>query len=217
MRRPLPSYATGALAFSEFTNDSSRFAAVPGVLLPLPGGNVNIPGFAESLTGSFGSRSIGGNFEAGYRIRFGVLDVTPFAALQFGVLNNDGYTESSKLGPSQLGLTYSSRTITTLPTFLGLQLKTDTEVGNGMQLSSLLRAAWKSEWSSDRSTRSSFITAPGFDFVVQGATPPRDSLRLTVTEKLTINKNAEIFGSFDGDFAPTGQGYKGSIGLRIAR
>jgi len=206
-------YTTGVLAVGFFGNDINRFAAVPGMMLPLPGGNVGIPGFSENLTGHFNSRSFSGSFEAGYKAQYGALEVMPFAGLQFGVLGNDGYTERSIFGQSQLGLNYATRTIASLPTFLGLQLKTQTDLGKNIWLSSSVRAAWKSEWLSDRSTESSFIAAPGFFFTVQGAQPARDALRVSITEKLKLNQNISMFAGFNGDFARTGQSYFGTLGI----
>jgi uncharacterized protein with beta-barrel porin domain len=209
-------YATSVLAVSFFGNDTNRFATVPGTLLPLPGGNVAIPGFSENLTGQFASRSFSGSFEAGYRAQFGALEITPFAGLQFDVLENDAYAETSGSGQNQLGLSYAARTIASLPTFLGLQLKTQADLGNDIGLSSSVRAAWKREWLSDLSTESSFITAPGVFFTVQGAQPARDALRISVAEQLKLDRNVSIFAAFNGDLAPSAQSYFGTLGLKVA-
>jgi outer membrane autotransporter protein len=103
-----------------------------------------------------------------------------------------------------------------LPTFLGLQLKTQADLGNNMGLSSLVRAAWKREWLSDLSTESSFITAPGFFFTVQGTQPARDALRISVAEQLKLDRNVSIFAGFNGDFAPSAQSYFGTLGMKVA-
>jgi outer membrane autotransporter protein len=114
-----------------------------------------------------------------------------------------------------IGLHYSARTITSLPTFLGLQFRTQTELGNDMKLTSWVRAAWKHEWETDRSTESSFLTAPGFNFVVDGAFPARDALRLSAGANLQLAHNLSVFAGFDGDFAGSGHGYAGSLGLQV--
>jgi len=60
-------------------------------------------------------------------------NVTPFAALQGSTLWERGFTESSTTGglPGILGLTYQSQTVTSLPTFLGVQFDTRWAWANG--------------------------------------------------------------------------------------
>jgi outer membrane autotransporter protein len=206
-------YVTGIVSAGLFQNTTKRLVGVPGTLLALPGGAVGIPGFSEHLNGRFDSVSIGGRFEAGYRMASGAWELTPFAAAQFDVLRNGAYTESVGAGPSQTGLDFSTRTVTSLPTFLGAQLKTQVDLGGGMTLASSVRASWRHEWSTSRATESAFSAAPGTLFTVQGVQPSRDALRIDVTEKLTLDRNVSLFASFSGDFSSTSQGYFGALGL----
>ena len=208
-------YVSGGLAFNFYGNEVNRVASLPGVILPLPGGPVAIPGITERLNGRFNSQSISGYVETGYRYQMGSVEMTPYAALQFGTLFNNKYAETIAGGPSVLGLTYAARTIFSAPTFLGLQLKTQTDLFNGMVLSAWARMAWKHEWSAQRSTRSSFATASGFDFIINGATPTRDALRASLGMKLQLDQTVAITGNFDGDFARRGRGYTGTAGIRV--
>ncbi len=66
-------YATAMLDFDYFESHESRFAGIPGtVLQPLFGTPIpSIPGFNEQDVGEFGSYSVSGLFETGYRYRLG--------------------------------------------------------------------------------------------------------------------------------------------------
>ena len=195
-------YVTGVLSYDHFNNSESRRATIPGVTLPSPqfvDGNFQIPGFDERLTGNFFSQSVSGHFEAGYKTNFGAVQATPFAGVEFGSLYTGAFTEANKAGPSVIGLSYAGRNILSLPTFLGLQLDGKTEFGQDMWLSLSARAAWKHEFADDRSTESAFISAPGFDFVVRGARPSRDSVVANLGAKLQLGKTVAIFGNVIGD------------------
>ena len=120
------------------------------------------------------------------------------------------------MAPSLLGLNYLARTTLSVPVFLGLQLGTQWDLGNNMQFSGWARAAWKHELRPERSTESSFIAAPGFNFVVQGAQPSRDALRASIGARLQLDQTVSIHSSLDGDFARKGRGYTGSAGIKVA-
>ena len=227
-------YATGILSYDFFNNSETRYAAIPGrQLAPLPGTNLTcidcggqaaaapltIPGFLERLSGDFFSQSISGRAELGYRYRFGpAFSITPFAALQFGSLNMNSFTESAAGGSSVIGLSYHSRTNNTLPSFLGAQFDAEAYLGGGTRLSSWARLSWVHEFDTRRTTENSFIAAPGYSFVIEGARAPSDAVRANVGAKLSLSKNFSIFASADGDFSPSGlSSIAGTAGLRIVK
>jgi len=78
------------------------------------------------------------------------------------------------------------------------------------------RGAWKHEFDASRSVEASFIAAPGFDFVIQGAEPPRNSFVTSVGLKLNLTKNASIFGTFEGDFGSGATSVGGTGGIVVA-
>jgi len=210
-------YATAILGVSAYYNNTRRHAAVPGVLLGLPGGNVEVPGLSDTLKGDFLSYAVSGQFETGYRVNAGWLQLTPFAGLQFSALRSDSYVESgSNAGnAAPIGLAFSSRTNRSLPTFLGLEMRSDFDLGSERQLSVRARAAWKHEFLLDRSIEAAFQAAPGFTFVARGAAPASDALRTSLDFKLTLDDNVAVYSSFEGEFSGTGESYSGSAGLRI--
>jgi len=206
-------YATGIIGYDFFHNEEKRFATLPGagqVIVP-------VPGFAEKLRGSFFSQSLSTRVEIGWRTWFDHLAVTPFAALQYGLLGMNGYTETAIVGPSVLGLSYANRVVDSLPLFLGTQFDSKFEIAS-MPAAWWLRAAWVHEFESDRTINPSFLAAPGYDFVVNGATPARDAARFDAGLKLAVRRNAELFTTFNGEFSDKGKGssYAGTGGLRIS-
>ena len=155
-------YAAGLLSYSRFDNWTTR--TIAGI------------GPTETATGSFASDLLGARLEIGRTYALPGVNITPFAALQGSTLWERGFTESSTTGglPGILGLTYQSQTVTSLPTFLGVQFDTRWARANGTVWSPFVRAAWVHEFSPDRSitcrcrVRCSRLTA-----LAPGATPQR--------------------------------------------
>jgi uncharacterized protein with beta-barrel porin domain len=212
-------YATGVLSFDQFDNAESRLATIPSITLPPPqfiDGPYLVPGFSENLKGHFSSASTSGHFEVGYRDDLGALQATPFVGLEFGSLHTDAFTENNSGSPSVIGLSYVGRNIVSLPSFLGVQFDGKTNLSDGVALNAWVRTAWKHEFDADRSTESAFIAAPGFDFVIEGAQPPRDALVANLGAKLKFGKNTSLFASFNGDFGAGSRGYTGTGGVSVS-
>jgi uncharacterized protein with beta-barrel porin domain len=73
------------------------------------------------------------------------------------------------------------------------------------------------EFDTRRTIENSFIAAPGYSFVIEGARAPRDSARANIGARLSLSKNFYIFGSADGDFSPSGvSSLAGMGGLSIS-
>jgi uncharacterized protein with beta-barrel porin domain len=211
-------YASGILSYDWFNDNESRFASIPGVVLPasnFAGGPYYVPGFQEKPGGSFDASAFSAYGEAGYNAHYGLLTATPFVGLEFASLRTGGFTETNQGFPSTVGLSYAAGTTTSLPTFLGLQLEGKGDLPNAMGLDLWVRGAWKHEFDTARSTESAFIAAPGFNFEIQGAQPPRDALVTSVGAKLNVTKNAAVFGTFEGQFGPGANSVAGTGGIMI--
>jgi outer membrane autotransporter protein len=198
-------YAATALSFSTFRNSETR--SIVGI------------GPTETASGSFGSNLLSGRVEMGWKQALGWFSITPFAAVQPAQLWQNGFTESSPVlagAADPLGLSFSSRSVTSLPTFLGAQFDTRFVFRNGMALSPYARLSWVHEFKPDRAINPSFIALPDAAFTVDGPRAARDAVRIDAGGKLAIASNAWLFASFDGEFSSRSQSYAGKGGARIA-
>jgi autotransporter-associated beta strand protein len=198
-------YAAGALSFSTFRNDTTR--TIAGI------------GPTEAATGSFGSNLLSGRVEVGSKQVFDRFAVTPFAAVQFAQLWQNGFTETNPVpagaaGP--LGLAFGSTGVTSLPTFLGAQLDSRIAFANGMVLSPFGRLSWVHEFYPNRAINAAFIALPGAAFTVDGPRAASDAARVDAGVKLAFAPSAWLFASFDGEFSGRSQSYAGKGGLRVA-
>src|SRR5262249_6742775 len=153
--------------------------------------------------------------EWGWRRWFDNLAVRRFAAVQYGLLGMNGYSETASGGPSVIGLSYASRVVNSVPLFVGTQFDSKFEVAS-MPAAWWLRAAWVHEFEPDRTINPTFLAAPGYDFIIHGATAARDAARLDAGLKLAVRRNAALFATFNGEFSDKGNSYAGTGGLRIS-
>jgi outer membrane autotransporter protein len=197
-------YAAGLVSYSRFDNWTTR--TIAGI------------GPTETATGSFASDLLGARLEIGRTYALPRFNITPFAALQGSTLWERGFTESSTAGglPGILGLTYQSQTVTSLPTFLGVQLDTRWAFANGTVWSPFVRAAWVHEFSPDRSITGSFVSVPNTLFTVDGARAWSNALKVNAGSRITLNRYASLFASFDGEFSNSGHSYGGRGGARFS-
>jgi outer membrane autotransporter protein len=197
-------YAAGAASFSTFRNSETR--SIVGI------------GPSETATGSFGSNLLSGRLEAGWKQAFNWFAITPFAAVQPAQLWQNGFTETNPVPVSTadpLGLSFGSRSITSLPTFVGAQYDTHVAFRNGMVLSPYARLSWVHEFKPDRAINASFIAVPVAAFTVDGPRVARDAARIEAGAKFAISQNAWLFASFDGEFSDRSQSYAGKGGARV--
>ena len=212
-------YVTGTVSYNNFNNLEHRLADIPSVTLPASyfiDGPYIVPGFEEFLSGRSRASSIGGQFEAGYRGSVGIFDITPYVGLNFGALHLDPFTEKNGSSPSLIGLSFASQNVTSLPSFVGVQFDTTTEVSDTAVLRSWLRAAWKHEFDTSRVTEASFVSAPGYEFSVQGAEPPADAAVARIGVEMIVQGNVSIFASVNGELGKGTHSYSGTGGMKIA-
>ncbi|MGN6572811.1 MAG: autotransporter outer membrane beta-barrel domain-containing protein [Pseudolabrys sp.] len=197
-------YALATANYAHFENTTDR--TITGI------------GTTESAHGRFGSDQIGGRFELGWRHSIAGYAVTPFVAIEPAVLWQQGYTESSTTatgGAGTLGLNYSSRQTTSLPTFVGAQLDGRYAFGNGQTVRPFLRASWVHEFMPERQISATFVSIPAAGFTVDGARPASDAARFSGGATWSVDATREIFARVDSEFSSRGTMVAGTAGGRI--
>jgi len=204
MQRSGGAYVSAQLAYSHFNNSTTR--SITGI------------GTEEVAKGSFGSEQLGGRLEIGRSFDFTSFAVTPFAALQAARLWQAGYTETSTTaaGPGVLGLSYASRSVSSLPVFLGSKFDGRFALGNGMMWMPFANFAWVHEFEPSRNVTASLITLQAPAFTVDGARAASDAARIELGSRLALNRSTELSGRLTGEFSRVGQSYAGMGSLRVS-
>jgi uncharacterized protein with beta-barrel porin domain len=81
-------------------------------------------------------------------------------------------------------------------------------------LSPRARLAWAHDWVSDPTLAAAFQTLPGASFIVNGATPAKDSALVSAGTELRIANGVSLLGKFDGEFARRSSTYAGTGTVR---
>jgi uncharacterized protein with beta-barrel porin domain len=193
-----PAYLAAALAFSNNWFSTNRTA------------------LGDDITSSFAGQGYGGRVEAGYRyavpVSGTVIGTTPYAAIQTQWFHTPTYSETDLAGGG-LGLTYNAMTANDTRSELGARFD-DPTLLNGMPLILRARLAWAHDWVSNTSLDAVFQSLPGSSFIVNGATPPKDSALASVGARLYFSRAWSFAAKFDGEFASGSQTYGGTGTLR---
>jgi uncharacterized protein with beta-barrel porin domain len=72
------------------------------------------------------------------------------------------------------------------------------------------RLAWAHDWISDPSLAAVFQTLPGASFIVNGATPAKNSALTSAGAELRIANGLSFLAKFDGEFAAHSSTYAGT-------
>jgi uncharacterized protein with beta-barrel porin domain len=197
-------HVAGTLSYSHFTNDTTR--TITGV------------GPTETAKGRFDSDQFGGRLQVGHQFMFDRFAVTPFAAVQYMQLWQHAYAETSFVGagvPGILGLNFQSRTISSLPTFLGAEINTRIAVAHGAVWAPFVRASWVHEFMPDRTVAAAMSILPTGTFIVDGPRAARDAARIEAGSNFYVTKNMAIFASFVGEYSGHTSSNAGSGGIRV--
>jgi hypothetical protein len=111
------------------------------------------------------------------------------------------------------GLGFAARNATDTRSEIGARFD-DLTVLNGMPLVLRARAAWAHDWVTDPSLTATFQALPGASFIVNGATPARDSALATASAELRVTKSLSLLARFDGEFASGSQTYAGTGAIK---
>jgi uncharacterized protein with beta-barrel porin domain len=78
------------------------------------------------------------------------------------------------------------------------------------------RLAWAHDWVSNPTLAAVFQTLPGASFIVNGATPAKDSALVSAGSELRLANGVTLIGKFDGEFASHSSTYAGTGTVRYA-
>jgi outer membrane autotransporter protein len=167
----------------------------------------------DHLTASFNAQSYGGRMEGGYR--FGTLygGITPYAAIQAQSFHTAGYSEAGVIA-NGFALAFNGRDATDTRSELGARFDRTLALYTDAALSFRGRLAWAHDWVSDPTLAAAFQTLPGASFIVNGATPARDSALVSAGTEYRLANGVTLSGKFDGEFAAHSSTYAGTGTVR---
>jgi len=77
------------------------------------------------------------------------------------------------------------------------------------------RIAWAHDWVTNPSLIRGFEALPGASFIVNGATPAKNSALTTAGAELRLINGFSVLAKFDGEFASHSQTYAGTGTVRF--
>jgi autotransporter-associated beta strand protein len=191
-----PTYVAAALAFTNHWMSTDRFAFA-----------------GDHLSASFNAQSFGGRVESGYRIATIYGGLTPYAAIQAQNFRTPSYSEAD-LTSGGFALGFNSRTATDTRSELGGRFDRLLLLNPEAALTLRTRVAWAHDWVSDPSLAAAFQTLPGASFIVNGATPAKNSALTSAGAELRLADGVVLLAKFDGEFASHASTYAGTGTVR---
>ena len=191
-----PAYLAAAFAFSNHWMSTDRFAFA-----------------GDHLTASFNAQSFGGRVEGGYRFATYYGGLTPYAAVQSQTFHTPGYSETD-LNGGGFGLAFNARNATDTRSELGGRFDRLLLVDPTAALTLRARLAWAHDWVSDPTLGPVFQTLPGASFIVNGATPAKNSALTSAGAELRLANGVTLLAKFDGEFASHSSTYAGTGTVR---
>jgi autotransporter-associated beta strand protein len=191
-----PAYLAAALAYTNHWMSTDRFAFA-----------------GDHLSASFNAQSFGGRVEGGYRIATFYGGLTPYAAIQAQNFRTPSYTETD-LTSGGFALGFNSRNATDTRSELGGRFDRLLLLNPEAALTLRTRVAWAHDWISDPTLAALFQTLPGASFVVNGATPAKNSALTSAGAELRLANGVVLLAKFDGEFASHASTYAGTGTVR---
>jgi outer membrane autotransporter protein len=191
-------YVAAALAFTNHWMSTDRFAFA-----------------GDHLSASFNAQSFGGRVEGGYRFATIYGGLTPYAAIQAQNFRTPAYSEAD-LTAGGFALGYNGRTATDTRSELGGRFDRLLLLNPEAALTLRARVAWAHDWVSDPTLAAVFQALPGASFLVNGATPAKNSALTSAGAELRLANGVSLLGKFDGEFASHSSTYAGTGTVRYA-
>jgi outer membrane autotransporter protein len=193
-----PAYVAASLAYTNHWMSTDRFAFA-----------------GDHLTASFNAQSVGARVESGYRVITALGALTPYAAVQAQSFRTPSYSETD-LTNGGFGLAYAGRTATDTRSELGARYDNQIVLDRAAVLALRARLAWAHDWVSDPTLAAVFQALPGAGFIVNGATPAKDSALASAGAELRLANGVTFLGKLDGEFAHHSSTYSGTGTVRVA-
>ncbi len=190
-----PAYLAAAFAFANHWMSTDRFAV------------------GDHLTANFNAQSYGGRLEGGYRFGMPYGGITPYAAIQAQNFHTPSYSEAD-LTSGGFALGFNSRNATDTRSELGGRFDRLLLLNPEAALTLRSRVAWAHDWISDPSLAAVFQTLPGASFVVNGATPAKNSALVSEGAEYLLANPVVLLAKFDGEFAHHASTYAGTGTVR---
>src|SRR5262249_8091785 len=178
-----PAYLAAAFDFTNHWMSTDRFAFA-----------------GDPLTARFNAQSLGARVEGGYRFGVPIGGITPYAAVQVQSFRTPSYSEVDTNGGG-FALSYNSRTATDTRSELGARFDRTLALYTNAVLALRARLAWAHDWVSDPTFAAVFQTLPGPSFIVNGATPAKDSALTSAGVEYRLAHGVTLLARFDGEFA----------------
>ena len=191
-----PAYLAAAFAYTNHWMSTDRFAFA-----------------GDHLTASFNAQSIAGRIESGYRFATFYGGVAPYAAIQAQSFRTPSYSETDTNGGG-FALAYNARTATDTRSELGARFDHLVALYPAAALALRGRLAWAHDWVSDPTLAAVFQTLPGASFIVNGATPAKNSALASAGAEYRLANGFTWLAKFDGEFATHSSTYAGTGTVR---
>jgi autotransporter-associated beta strand protein len=190
-----PAYLAAAFAFANHWMSTDRLAV------------------GDHLTANFNAQSYGGRLEGGYRFGTPYGGITPYAAIQAQNFHTPGYTEAGLI-PNGFALAFNSRDATDTRSELGARFDRVLALYTNAVLALRGRLAWAHDSVSDPTLTPLFQALPGASFVVNGATPAKNSALASAGAEYRLANGVTLLAKFDGEFASHSSTYAGTGAIR---
>jgi autotransporter-associated beta strand protein len=196
-------YLAGGFAYTSHWLSTDRFAFA-----------------GDHLTASFNAQSFGARVEGGYRFApagVGGVGITPYAAVQAQSFRTPNYSETDVNGGG-FALAFNARTATATRSEFGARF--DYVVPFYLYHNAVLtlrgKLAWAHDWITDPMLAAVFQALPGASFIVNGATPAKDSALASAGAELRMANGVSLLGKLDGEFAGHSNTYAGTGTVRVS-
>ena len=193
-------YISGALAYGWQDITTNRTVTISG---------------ADQLRAEYDATAYSGRVEAGYRLLSRWTGVTPYAALQYTVFDQPGYSERAVAGSTNFALAYAGKDLTDTRSELGLRTdnafaRADGAVTLGTSL------AWVHDEDPNHAATASFQALPASSFSVYGAAQSPDAALTTVSIGRKWASGWSVSAGFEGEFSSLADSYAGRGVIRYA-